>query len=107
MGAHHFFLAMTTTDMLYYNCKKGNTATYDNRRRKNQMTEYQMEQFEGLDTDAIYQIFGGKSNRGSTSKAIRTLLGLGYKRGRVATMLNIRYQHVRNVELEPVKRTAE
>jgi hypothetical protein len=71
------------------------------------MTQYQAEQFEGLDTDAIYAIFGGKSNRGATSTAIRTLLGLGYKRGRVAQMLNVRYQHVRNVELEPLKRTAE
>lgn len=38
------------------------------------------------------------------SDKIRQLLAIGMKRGDVAKLLNIRYQHVRNVELMPLKR---
>lgn len=65
---------------------------------------YTKEQFVGLTIDEVYGIFGGKDNRGATSKAIRTLLSIGYTRGQVAKMLNVRYQHVRNVQLEPLKK---
>lgn len=41
---------------------------------------------------------------GSKSSKIRALLAMGKKRGEVAKLLGIRYQHVRNVELTPVKR---
>lgn len=41
---------------------------------------------------------------GSKSAKIRALLALGKKRGEVAKLLGIRYQHVRNVELTPVKK---
>jgi hypothetical protein len=68
---------------------------------------YSAEQFKDLTVEQIYEIFGGKDNRGATSKAIRTLLSLGYKRGAVAKMLNIRYQHVRNVQIEPLKKIVE
>lgn len=40
----------------------------------------------------------------TTSSKIRKLLSLGYKRGDVAKILDIRYQHVRNVELMPIKK---
>jgi len=65
----------------------------------------QKSDFTGKTTDEIYEIFGTKDKRGSTSVAIRTLLALSYTRSEVAKMLNIRYQHVRNVQLEPVKKT--
>lgn len=38
------------------------------------------------------------------SDKIRQLLAIGLKRGDVAKALNIRYQHVRNVEITPIKR---
>lgn len=38
------------------------------------------------------------------SDKIRQLLGTGMKRGDVAKTLGIRYQHVRNVEITPLKR---
>lgn len=43
---------------------------------------------------------------GSATKSdkIRQLLALNIKRGEVAKLLNIRYQHVRNVEITPIKR---
>lgn len=41
---------------------------------------------------------------GTKSDKIRALLALGQKRGEVAKDLNIRYQHVRNVEMMPLKR---
>lgn len=43
---------------------------------------------------------------GSTTKAvkIRGLLATGMTRGEVAKTLGIRYQHVRNVEITPIKK---
>jgi len=38
------------------------------------------------------------------SEKIRALLATGMKRGEVAKLLGIRYQHVRNVEITPIKR---
>ena len=38
------------------------------------------------------------------SDKIRQLLATGMKRGEVAKLLEIKYQHVRNVELMPLKR---
>jgi len=38
------------------------------------------------------------------SVKIRGLLAIGLKRGEVAKLLGIRYQHVRNVEITPIKR---
>ena len=40
----------------------------------------------------------------TTSSMIRFLLADGYSRGQVAKILNIRYQHVRNVEITPIKK---
>lgn len=42
--------------------------------------------------------------QGSKSAAIRKLLGDGKTRGEVAKMLGLRYQHVRNVEITPIKK---
>jgi hypothetical protein len=65
------------------------------------------EMFKGLTVDTIYGMFGSKETRGTTNKAIRTLLSLGYTRTEVSKMLNIRYQHVRNVQLTELKRPVE
>lgn len=40
---------------------------------------------------------------GSKSEAIRSLSASGKPRGEIAKMLGIRYQHVRNVLITPVK----
>lgn len=40
---------------------------------------------------------------GSKSEAIRKLTVMGYSRGDVAQLLGLRYQHVRNVLITPVK----
>lgn len=46
------------------------------------------------------------SSTDTKSDKIRKLLASGLKRGAVAKALGIRYQHVRNVELMPLKRKA-
>lgn len=38
------------------------------------------------------------------SAAIRALLSEGMSRGAVAKFMNIRYQHVRNVDITPIKK---
>lgn len=43
---------------------------------------------------------------GNTSNAIRALLSQGYTRVEVKNILHIKYQHVRNVEITPIKRPA-
>lgn len=43
---------------------------------------------------------------GGVSKAIRILTERGFSRGEVAKMLGKRYQHVRNVLITPVKKSA-
>ena len=43
----------------------------------------------------------------TTSARIRFLLAKGWERGDVARKLNIKYQHVRNVEITPVKKQKE
>lgn len=45
-------------------------------------------------------------DQGSVSKAIRTLFDAGLTRGQIAKALNKRYQHVRNVLITPLKKTA-
>jgi DNA-binding NarL/FixJ family response regulator len=42
----------------------------------------------------------------TVSSKIRFLLAKGWKRGAIAKKLNKRYQHVRNVELQPLKKQA-
>lgn len=42
----------------------------------------------------------------NTSQKIRELLTKGFTRSQVAKMLNIRYQHVRNVQIVPIKKTS-
>ena len=43
---------------------------------------------------------------GNTSGAIRGLFALGYTRVEIKNMLDIRYQHVRNVLITPIKRSS-
>ena len=54
-------------------------------------------------TDEVMNIVNSSMTK---SDKIRQLLALGLKRGEVAKGLNIKYQHVRNVELMPLKRKA-
>lgn len=44
---------------------------------------------------------------GTKSAAIRALLASGKTRGEVAKLLEVRYQHVRNVEITPIKKQKE
>lgn len=48
--------------------------------------------------DALIRLYGNKSN------AIRALHGAGKKTAEIAKLLGIRYQHARNVILQPLKR---
>ena len=41
----------------------------------------------------------------TTSAKIRYLTSQNYTRSKIAKMLNIRYQHVRNVQLQPLKKS--
>lgn len=43
---------------------------------------------------------------GNKSNAIRELFAIGTERKDIAKMLNLRYQHVRNVLITPIKRPA-
>ena len=38
------------------------------------------------------------------SSKIRQLAGMNYTRSQIAKMMNIRYQHVRNVLIQPLKK---
>lgn len=42
---------------------------------------------------------------GTKSTMIRRLHSEGFKKARIAQFMDIRYQHVRNVLLEPIKKT--
>jgi len=44
---------------------------------------------------------------GTKSAAIRKLTADGKSRSEIASMLNIRYQHVRNVLITPIKKQKE
>lgn len=44
---------------------------------------------------------------GTVSAKIRYLTEQGYKRTQIAKLLNIRYQHVRNVQLSPQPKRKE
>lgn len=41
----------------------------------------------------------------NTSQKIRELLTRSFTRSQISKMLNIRYQHVRNVEITPIKKS--
>lgn len=53
---------------------------------------------------ALARIVAVVESTDSKSAKIRALLASGMKRGDVAKTLGIRYQHVRNVELTPLKK---
>lgn len=54
-------------------------------------------------TEAQQEVLAGLN---SVSAKIRWLASEGYKNGPIASLLGIRYQHVRNVLTTPLKRTA-
>lgn len=41
----------------------------------------------------------------NTSQKIRELLTRNFSRSQIALILNIRYQHVRNVQITPIKKS--
>jgi hypothetical protein len=51
----------------------------------------------------VFDHVGFIKKHGTKSAAIRALIAQGKTRGEVAKMLQIRYQHVRNVLITPVK----
>lgn len=53
------------------------------------------------DADTIIATYKNKSN------AIRALHDLGYDRSVIARALNVRYQHVRNVLITPLKKLGQ
>lgn len=57
------------------------------------------------DSVELWNLFGGELVRGNVSSVIRYLDSLKYPRAKIATMLNKRYQHVRNVLNEPLKKS--
>lgn len=55
-------------------------------------------------TTKSYDLVELKKKLGTKSAMIRYLLADGNTRGQVSKILNIRYQHVRNVEITPIKK---
>lgn len=60
--------------------------------------------FEGMTSEEIFNQFGGELSRGGVSKTMRGLAAEGYSTGAIAKMLGKRYQHVRNVLTQPLKK---
>jgi hypothetical protein len=56
-------------------------------------------------TEIFQSLAGGEQMRGAVSKTIRALSAEGYTTGQIAKLLGKRYQHVRNVLTEPVKKS--
>lgn len=56
-------------------------------------------------TTPAYDVEGLMKKFVTKSAVIRHLDSEGVKRGEIAKMLNIRYQHVRNVLITPIKKT--
>jgi len=50
------------------------------------------------------QIESIRTNSESTSNKIRRLSAIGIQRSEISKILNIRYQHVRNVLITPLKK---
>lgn len=67
----------------------------------NTNTNTNTESSTAVDIAILMGEFGTKSN------VIRHLSSEGYKRADIAKMMNIRYQHVRNVLVQPLKKTVE
>jgi hypothetical protein len=57
--------------------------------------------------DERWNQFGGRDARGAVSAAIRWCLATGFSRGDTADLLGKRYQHVRNVAMEDLRRKAD
>lgn len=65
---------------------------------------------------AVYEFINGVDSQmtpsdyirkyGTKSNAIRVLTSQGKTRSEIAKMLNIKYQHVRNVQITPIKKTS-
>jgi len=60
--------------------------------------------FDTMTPDQIWDHFGGQMKRGNVSYVIRFLSAEGFTTGRIAILLGKRYQHVRNVLTQPLKK---
>jgi hypothetical protein len=70
------------------------------KKQTEQVVEQQVEQVEVAAVATPAELI---AKHGNKSKAIRALNAAGSTRGEIAKMLKIRYQHVRNVLITPVK----
>ena len=61
--------------------------------------------YEGLSAEEIFNLKGGEMMRGAVSQTMREMHAAGYTTGEIAKRLNKRYQHVRNVLSEPLKKS--
>lgn len=78
-----------------------------NKRNKtmSKTAKFNKKDFEGLESKDIFEkVAGGEMMRGAVSQTIRELHAAGFTTGEIAKKLNKRYQHVRNVLAEPVKK---
>jgi hypothetical protein len=62
------------------------------------------ERLSSMDSQQILRLFNRTPAGGGVSNAIRWLISQGYTRSQVANMLDLRYQHVRNVDITPLKK---
>lgn len=61
--------------------------------------------YTNLTSTEIFDSFGGEMTRGGVSKTMRELAAQGYTTGQIAKLLSKRYQHVRNVLTQPLKKS--
>jgi len=66
--------------------------------------EMKKSDYEGLTSEEIFALKGGEMIRGAVSQTMREMHAAGYTTSQIAKALNKRYQHVRNVLNEPVKK---
>ncbi len=60
--------------------------------------------FTKMSSQEIFDHFGGEMKRGNVSFVIRTLHSEGFTTGNISKLLGKRYQHVRNVLTQPLKK---
>lgn len=68
------------------------------------MTQSSKELYVHMSSEELWVHFGGELIRGNVSRVIRVLHQEGFTTGQIAKMTGKRYQHVRNVLNEPVKK---
>lgn len=96
------FVACPKPSVVYYICKMKST-TYHTTERVHTMTTEAATVT--APTNAVeYNLEELMTTHKTKSAVIRYLAGEGMTRGAIAKLLNIRYQHVRNVLITPLKK---